>query len=94
MPALDPSNYTLTWSNKHNIEITANDLTVEVPNGVPTDQNGLPLNAGQYVVKVKQSVIDNFNVQHPDYKLSNDPNTNAWYVVKHRQVSFTINGIF
>lgn len=96
MPALDPSNYTLTWTdiagNKHNIEITANDLTVEVPNGVPTDQNGLPLNAGQYVVKVKQSVIDNFNVQHPDYKLSNDPNTNAWYVVKHRQVSFTING--
>lgn len=94
MPALDPSNYTLTWiaGNKHNIEITANDLTVEVPNGVPTDQNGLPLNAGQYVVKVKQSVIDNFNVQHPDYKLSNDPNTNAWYVVKHRQVSFTING--
>lgn len=96
MPALDPSNYTLTWTNiagnKHNIEITANDLIVEVPNGVPTDQNGLPLNAGQYVVKVKQSVIDNFNVQHPDYKLSNDPNTNAWYVVKHRQVSFTING--
>ena len=96
MPALDPSNYTLTWTdiagNKHNIEITANDLTVEVPNGVPTDQNGLPLNAGQYVVKVKQSVIGNFNVQHPDYKLSNDPNTNAWYVVKHRQVSFTING--
>ena len=95
MPALDPSNY-LTWTNiagnKHNIEITANDLIVEVPNGVPTDQNGLPLNAGQYVVKVKQSVIDNFNVQHPDYKLSNDPNTNAWYVVKHRQVSFTING--
>lgn len=96
MPALDPSNYTLTWTdiagNKHNIEITANDLTVEVPNGVRTDQNGLPLNAGQYVVKVKPSVIDNFNVQHPDYKLSNDPNTNAWYVVKHRQVSFTING--
>lgn len=96
MPALDPSNYTLTWTdiagNKHNIEITADDLTVEVPNGIPTDQNGLPLNAGQYVVKVKQSVIDNFNVQHPDYKLSNDPNTNAWYVVKHRQVSFTING--
>ena len=96
MPALDPSNYTLTWTdiagNKYNIEITANDLTVEVPNGVPTDQNGLPLNAGQYVVKVKQSVIDNFNDQHPDYKLSNDPNTNAWYVVKHRQVSFTING--
>ena len=97
MPALDPSNYTLTWTddiagNKHNIEITANDLTVEVPNGVPTDQNGLPLNAGQYVVKVKQSVIDNFNDQHSDYKLSNDPNTNAWYVVKHRQVSFTING--
>ena len=96
MPALDPSNYTLTWTdiagNKHNIEITANDLIVEVPNGVPTDQNGLPLNAGQYVVKVKQSVIDNLNVQHPDYKLSNDPNTNAWYVVKHRQVSFTING--
>lgn len=96
MPALDSSNYTLTWTdiagNKHNIEITANNLTVEVPNGVPTDQNGLPLNAGQYVVKVKQSVIDNFNVQHPDYKLSNDPNTNAWYVVKHRQVSFTING--
>lgn len=96
MPALDPSNYTLTWTdiagNKHNIEITANDLTVEVPNGVPTDQNGLPLNAGQYVVKVKQSVINNFNVQHPDYKLLNDPNTNAWYVVKHRQVSFTING--
>ena len=96
MPALDPRNYTLTWTdidgNKHNIEITANDLTVEVPNGVPTDQNRLPLNAGQYVVKVKQSVIDNFNVQHPDYKLSNDPNTNAWYVVKHRQVSFTING--
>ena len=96
MPALDPSNYTLTWTdiagNKHNIEITANNLTVEVPNGVPTDQNGLPLNAGQYVVKVKQSVIDNFNVQPPDYKLSNDPNANAWYVVKHRQVSFTING--
>ena len=95
MPALDPNNY-LTWTNiagnKHNIEITANDLIVEVPNGVPTDKNGLPLNAGQYVVKVKQSVIDNFNVQHPDYKLSNDPNTNAWYVVKHRQVSFTING--
>ncbi|WP_270253422.1 MBG domain-containing protein, partial [Lactobacillus johnsonii] len=94
MPALDPSNYTLTWTdiagNKHNIEITANDLTVEVPNGVPTDQNGLPLNAGQYVVKVKQSVIDNFNVQHSDYKFA--PNTNAWYVVKHRQVSFTING--
>ena len=96
MPALDPSNYTLTWTdiagNKHNIEITANDLTVEVPDGVPTDQNGLPLNAGQYVVKVKPSVIDNFNDQHSDYKLSNDPNTNAWYVVKHRQVSFTING--
>lgn len=96
MPAIDPSNYTLTWTdtagNKHNIEITAADLTVEVPSGVPTDKNGLPLNAGQYVVKVKQSVIDNFNVQHPDYKLSNDPNTNAWYVVKHRQVSFTING--
>ena len=96
MPALDPNNYTLTWTdiagNKHNIEITTNDLTAEVPNGVPTDQNGLPLNAGQYVVKVKQSVIDNFNVQHHDYKLSNDPNTNAWYVVKHRQVSFTING--
>lgn len=96
MPALDPNNYTLTWTdtagNKHNIEITANDLTAEVPNGVPTDQNGLPLNAGQYVVKVKQSVIDNLNVQHHDYKLSNDPNTNAWYVVKHRQVSFTING--
>ena len=96
MPALDPSNYTLTWTdiagNKYNIEITRNDLTAEVPNGVPTDQNGLPLNAGQYVVKVKQSVIDNFNAQHHDYKLSNDPNTNAWYVVKHRQVSFTING--
>ena len=96
MPALDPSNYTLTWTdragNKHNIEITANDLTVEVPNGVPTDQNRLPLNAGQYVVKVKQSVIDNFSVQYSNYKLSNDPNTNAWYVVKHRQVSFTING--
>ena len=96
MPELDLSNYTLTRTdiagNKHNIEITANDLTVEVPNGVLTDQNGLPLNAGQYVVKVKQSVIDNFNVQHPDYKLLNDPNTNAWYVVKHRQVSFTING--
>lgn len=94
MPALDPRNYTLTWTdidgNKHNIEITANDLTVEVPNGVPTDQNRLPLNAGQYVVKVKQSVIDNFSVSN--YKLSNDPNTNAWYVVKHRQVSFTING--
>ncbi len=74
------------------LEITADDLTVEVPSGVPTDKNGLPLNAGQYVVKVKQSVIDNFNAQHPDYKLSNDPNTNAWYVVKHRQVSFTING--
>ena len=96
MPALDPRNYTLTWTdidgNKHNIEITANDLTVEVPNGVPTDQNRLPLNAGQYVVKVKQSVIDNFSVQYSNYKLSNDPNTNAWYVVKHRQVSFTING--
>ena len=81
-----------THHNYQKALITANDLTVEVPNGVPTDQNGLPLNAGQYVVKVKQSVIDNFNVQHPDYKLSNDPNTNAWYVVKHRQVSFTING--
>lgn len=96
MPAIDPSNYTLTWTDidghSHNIEITAADLTVEVPSGVPTDKNGLPLNAGQYVVKVKQSVIDNFNAQHPDYKLSNDPNTNAWYVVKHRQVSFTING--
>ena len=96
MPAIDPSNYTLTWTDidghSHNIEITADDLTVEVPSGVPTDKNGLPLNAGQYVVKVKQSVIDNFNAQHPDYKLSNDPNTNAWYVVKHRQVSFTING--
>ena len=96
MPAIDPSNYSLTWTDidghSHNIEITADDLTVEVPSGVPTDKNGLPLNAGQYVVKVKQSVIDNFNAQHPDYKLSNDPNTNAWYVVKHRQVSFTING--
>lgn len=96
MPALDLRNYTLTWTdiagNKHNIKITANDLTVEVPNGVPTNQNRLPLNAGQYVVKVKQSVIDNLSVQHSDYKLSNDPNTNAWYVVKHRQVSFTING--
>ncbi|WP_172616794.1 MBG domain-containing protein [Limosilactobacillus reuteri] len=96
MPAIDPSNYTLTWTDidghSHNIEITADDLTVEVPSGVPTDKNGLPLNAGQYVVKVKQSVIDNFNAQHPDYKLSNDPSTNAWYVVKHRQVSFTING--
>lgn len=96
MPAIYPSNYTLTWTdaegNSHNIELTANDLTVEVPSGVPTDQNGLPLNAGQYVVKVKQSVIDDFNTQHPDYKLSNDPNTNAWYVVKHREVSFTIDG--
>ena len=96
MPAIDPSNYSLTWTDidghSHNIEITADDLTVEVPSGVPTDKNGLPLNAGQYVVKVKQSVIDNFNAQHPDYKLSNDPNTNARYVVKHRQVSFTING--
>lgn len=95
MPAIDAGNYTLTWTDaagaSHTIKLSADDLTVEVPTGTPVDANGLPLNAGQYAVKVKQSVIDNFNAAHPNYQLSNDLNTSAWYVVRHRQVAFTIN---
>ena len=96
MPAINiqDGNFKLTWTDAsgkdQDITLTADDLTVEVPDGVSKDKYGLPTKAGQYVVKLKQSVID--NAENPNYYLSNDPNTNAWYVVKHRQVSFTING--
>ncbi|NME21035.1 DUF1542 domain-containing protein, partial [Lactobacillus johnsonii] len=96
MPAINiqDGNFKLTWTDAsgkdQDITLTADDLTVEVPDGVSKDKYGLPTKAGQYVVKLKQSVID--NAENPNYHLSNDPNTNAWYVVKHRQVSFTING--
>ncbi|WP_412089725.1 MBG domain-containing protein [Limosilactobacillus reuteri] len=96
MPAINiqDGNFKLTWTDAsgkdQDITLTADDLTVEVPDGVSKDKYGLPTKAGQYVVKLKQGVID--NAENPNYHLSNDPNTNAWYVVKHRQVSFTING--
>ena len=98
MPAINiqDGNFKLTWTDAsgkdQDITLTADDLTVEVPDGVSKDKYGLPTKAGQYVVKLKQSVIDKLNAENPNYHLSNDPNTNAWYVVKHRQVSFTING--
>ena len=98
MPAINiqDGNFKLTWTDAsgkdQDITLTADDLTVEVPDGVSKDKYGLPTKAGQYVVKLKQSVIDKLNAENRNYHLSNDPNTNAWYVVKHRQVSFTING--
>ncbi|MGN1283649.1 MAG: MBG domain-containing protein [Limosilactobacillus sp.] len=95
MPAINPKKFTLTWTDtagtSHTIKLNADDLTVEIPQGAKTN-NGMPVSAGQYVVKLKQGVIDALNKANSDYNLSNDPNTNAWYVVKHRQVSFTING--
>ena len=98
MPAINiqDGNFKLTRTDAsgkdQDITLTADDLTVEVPDGVSKDKYGLPTKAGQYVVKLKQGVIDKLNPENPNYHLSNDPNTNAWYVVKHRQVSFTING--
>ncbi|MDM8304615.1 MBG domain-containing protein, partial [Limosilactobacillus vaginalis] len=96
MPAINiqDGNFKLTWTDAsgkdQDITLTADDLTVEVPDGVSKDKYGLPTKAGQYVVKLKQGVIDKLNAENPNYQLST--NTNAWYVVKHRQVSFTING--
>ncbi|MQB67995.1 hypothetical protein DN438_08010, partial [Lactobacillus reuteri] len=98
MPAINiqDGNFKLTWTDAsgkdQDITLTADDLTVEVPDGVSKDKYGLPTKAGQYVVKLKQGVIDKLNAENPNYHLSNDLNTNAWYVVKHRQVLFTING--
>ena len=98
MPAINiqDGNFKLTWTDAsgkdQDITLTADDLTVEVPDGVSKDKYGLPTKAGQYVVKLKQGVIDKLNEENRNYHLSNNPNTNAWYVVKHRQVSFTING--
>lgn len=99
MPALniEAGHFALSYTdengNTQHIKIDPSDLQVVVPSGAATDKNGLPLNSGQYVVKISQSFIDKWNSTHTNYQLDahNQANTNGWYVVRHRAVAFEIN---
>ncbi|WP_367341241.1 MBG domain-containing protein [Limosilactobacillus sp.] len=112
MPALNikAGGFKLTFKDENNkdvnVPIAASDLQVVVPDGAATDKNGLPLNSGQYVVKVSDSFIEQWNKDHPNYQLrlssqaadktstgdsGHEANTNAWYVVRHRAVGFEID---